>query len=100
ARLGFCTSLAAARSCGPAGLLLVRVINRDRLGDLLAVGHLRRADVGIDFVAALQDVDFYVEMEFPHTFENGLPRFLVSGHAERRVLRYQLGESNAEFFLI
>src|SRR5436305_1631196 len=88
------TTLALARVAGPAGLLLVRVMNRDRFGDLLAIGHLRCADVGIDLVAALQDVHFYVEMELPHSFENGLPRFLVSGHAERGVLRHQLGKGN------
>ena len=47
------------------------------LRDLLAIGHLRRADIGIDLVGALQDVDLDVEMKLAHALEDGLARFLV-----------------------
>src|SRR6478736_4359223 len=39
---------------GTAGLLLVGVIDFRALGDPLAERHLRRADVGIDLVGALE----------------------------------------------
>src|SRR5260221_14704045 len=70
----FGNDLDAGELARPARLLLLRMINRGRFGDLLAVGHLRRADVGIPFLAALSDVDFYVDMELPHTFANCLAR--------------------------
>src|SRR5688572_7445282 len=43
-----------------AGLLLVRVINRRSPRNLLTIGDLRRADVRVDLVGALQDVDLDV----------------------------------------
>jgi hypothetical protein len=42
---------------GSAGLLLVGIVDGNRLADLLAIGDLRRADIGIDLVAALEDID-------------------------------------------
>src|SRR5260221_2429518 len=56
----FGNDLDAGELAGAARLLLVRMINRYRFRDLLAVCHLPRAHVGIHSVAALPDVDFYV----------------------------------------
>jgi hypothetical protein len=67
---------------GPAGLLLVRVVDGDRLADLLAISDLRCADIGIDFVGALQDVDLDVEMKLAHPLQDGLARFLVGRDPE------------------
>ena len=85
---------------GAAGLLLVRVVVLDLLRDLLAEGHLRRADIGVHLVGALQDVDLDVEMQFAHALEDGLPALLIGGDAERRVLGRELGERDAELFLV
>src|SRR6266436_6636662 len=72
----------ASKLARPAGLLLVGIIDGDPLGDLLAIGDLRRADIGVDPVAALEDVDLDLEMKLAHAFEDGLPRFLVGRNAE------------------
>ena len=55
-----------------AGLLLVRVVDGHRPRDLLAIGDLRRADIGFDLVGALEDIDLDVEMQFAHALEDGL----------------------------
>src|SRR5262249_52848465 len=83
-----------------AGLLLVRIIDRDLTRDLLAVGHLRRANIGLDLVGALEDVDLDVEVEFAHALEDSLARLLIGGDAEGRVLGRELGESDAELLLV
>src|SRR5262245_18560971 len=85
---------------GAAGLLLVRVIDRDLLGDLLAIGHLRRADIGLDLVGALEDVDLDVEVKLAHALEDGLAGLLVGRDPERGVLGHQLGERDAELLLV
>src|SRR5690606_26452172 len=46
-----------------ARLLLVRVVDRDRLGDLLPVRDLRRTDVGLDLELALHAIDDDLEMK-------------------------------------
>src|SRR5262249_42908235 len=96
----FSDDLDASELPGPASLLLVGIVDGDRLADLLAIGHLRRADIGVDLVGPFEDVDLNIEVQLAHAFENGLPRFLVGGDAERGVLGYELGEGNAEFLLI
>src|SRR5262249_53907548 len=55
--------LDARELSGAAGLLLVRVIDLARAHERLAVGDLRRPDIGIDTVRTLQDVDLDVEMQ-------------------------------------
>ena len=66
----------------------------------LAIGDLRRADIGIHLVGALEDVDLDVEMQLAHALEDGLAGFLIGRHAERRILGRQLGERHAELFLV
>ena len=83
-----------------ARLLLVGIGVRDRLGDRLAVGDLRRADADVDLVGALQDVDLDVEVQFAHPLEDGLAALLVGRDAERRVLRGKPREGDAELLLV
>src|SRR5512135_1673935 len=71
---------------GPTGLLLVGVAVFDTLRDLFAERDLRRADIGVDFVGALENVDLDVEMQFAHPLEDGLTALLVGGDSKRRVL--------------
>src|SRR5689334_5062183 len=85
---------------GAAGLLLVGVTVLDTLGDLFAERDLWRADIGVDLVGALEDVDLDVEMQLAHALENRLAALLIGRDAERRVLGRQFGERNAEFFLV
>ena len=70
------------------------------LRDLLAIGDLRRADIGLDLVGTLEDIDLDVEVKLAHALEDGLARFLVGVDAERRILGHQLGERDAEFLLV
>src|SRR5262249_35703909 len=83
-----------------AGLLLVRVGHRRRPGQFLAVSDLRRADIGVDLIGALEDVDLDVEVEFAHALDDGLARLLICRHAERRVFGDELGERDAELLLV
>src|SRR6516225_11880805 len=55
-----------------AGLLLMGVIDSGRSTDFLAIGNMRRADIGIDRICALEDVDLDVEMQFAHALDDGL----------------------------
>src|SRR4051812_43285552 len=64
------------------GLLLVGVIDRHLPADLLAIGDLRRTDIGFHLVGALEDVDLDVEMQFAHPLEDGLAGLLVGVDAE------------------
>src|SRR5690606_15549602 len=64
--------LHARELTGAAGLLLVRVVDVRRARERLAVGDLRLADVGLDVVGALQDVDLDVEVKLAHALQNGL----------------------------
>ena len=97
-RLG--DDLHARELAGAARLLLVRVVDLGPARDLLAVGHLRRADVGLDLVGALQDVDLDVEVQLAHPLEDGLPGFLVGRDAEGRVLGRELLQRDAELLLV
>ena len=83
-----------------AGLLLVGVVLLDPAGQLLAIGHLRRADIGVDLVGAAQDVDLDVEMELAHPLEDGLAGLLIGRHAEGRVLGRELRQRHAQLLLV
>ena len=69
-----------------AGLLLVRVVDLGLAPEGLAIGDLRRADVGVDLVGAAQDIDLDVQVQFAHALEDGLALLLVGGDAEGRIL--------------
>ncbi len=83
---------------GTTGLLLVGVAVVDRLGDGFAVGDLRRADVDLDLVGALEDVDLDVEVELAHALEDHLVGFLVGLDAEGRIFLDHLADGVAELF--
>ena len=78
----------------------MRVVDFGALGQLLAIGDLRRADIGVDLVSSLQDVDLDVEMEFPHPLQDGLPGLRIGGDPEGRVFRSEFGERDTELFLV
>ncbi len=76
------------------------VVDGHLLRDLLAIGDLRRADIGVDLVGPLEDVDLDVEVQLAHALEDGLSGLLIGVDAERRILGDQLGERDAELLLI
>ena len=61
----------------------------DGLGDRLAVGDLRPADVAVDAELAQEAVDDDLEVQLAHPCDERLSRLLVGRDTERRVL---LGE--------
>ena len=65
-----------------------------------AIGHLRRADIGVHFISAAQDIDFDFEMQFAHALEDRLAGFLIGGDAEGRVFLRKAIERHAHLFLI
>src|SRR3546814_4067393 len=72
---------------GATRLLLVRVgVLDDRLGDGLAVRHLRLADGGVDLELAQHEVYDYLEVQLAHAGADGLARVLVGPDLDRRVL--------------
>ncbi len=75
-----------AELAGAARLLLVGVGELDRLREILAIGDLRSADIGLDLELALHAVDEDLEVELAHPLDDRLARFMVGGDAERRVL--------------
>ena len=86
---------------GATGLLDVAVLDRlDRLGDRLAVGHLRLADGGVDVELAHHAVDEDLEVQLAHAGDDGLAGLLVGADAERRVLVGQRLERLAELVLV
>jgi len=68
-----------------ARLLDELALDLDQLPDRLAVGHLRRADIGFDAELALHPVDEDLEVELAHSRDDRLSRFLVRTDAERRI---------------
>ena len=89
-----------AELAGAARLLLVGVGQLDRPREALAVGHLRRADVGLDLELALHAVDQDLEVKLAHPLDDGLARFMVGRDAERGVLGRQAVERDAHPLLV
>ena len=85
---------------GAARLLLVGVVDLGAPPERLAIGHLRRADVGFHLVGALQDVDLAVEVKLARPAQDGLAALLVGGDPEGRVLGGQLLQSDAQLLLV
>ena len=81
-----------------AGLLLVGVDLGVRLADGLAIGHLRRADVGIHAILATQPVDDDLEMQLAHAGQDGLPGLLVRLQAQARGLRQRASAAPSVIF--
>ena len=57
---------------GATRLFLVRIFNITRFGNGFAVSNLRFADIGVNFEFSLQTVDDNFQVQFAHTFNNGL----------------------------
>ena len=72
----------------------------DRLGDRLAVGHLRLADGGVDAELAQHAVDQHLEVQLAHAGDDGLAGLLVGADPERRVLLGQRVERLAQLVLV
>ena len=84
-----------------AGLLLVAVDDLlDRLGDRLAVGDLRLADVGVDLELAQHAVDEHLEVQLAHAGDDRLAGLLVGADLEGRVLLGERGERLAQLVLV
>ncbi len=71
-----------------------------RLRHLLAIGDLRLADIRVDLIGALQNIDLDVEMQFAHALDDRLAGFLIGRDAEGRIFGGELGERDAELLLI
>jgi hypothetical protein len=83
------------------GLLLVRVVDAlDDLGDRLAVGDLRLADVGLDLELAAHAVDEHLEVQLAHAGDDRLAGLLVGADLEGRVLLRQALDRGAELLLV
>src|SRR5262249_16708727 len=67
---------------GAAGLLLVRVAVLNAVRDLFAECHLRRTNIGINFVSALENVDLDVEVKLAHALQDRLTTLLIGRDAE------------------
>ena len=86
---------------GTTRLLLVGVVDLlDLLGDGLAVGNLRLADVGLDLELATHTVDENLKVKFAHARDDRLTGLLVGAHLERRVLFGQALDGSAELLLV
>ena len=92
--------LDAGELAGTAGLLLVRVVLLVPARDRLAIGNLRRADIGLDLELAAHAVDDDVEMKFAHAGDDRLAAFLVGLDAEGRILGGQAMQREAHLFLV
>src|SRR5690606_12405664 len=83
-----------------ARLLLVRVVVLNQTRDRLAIGNLRRADIGLDLELALHAIDENVEVKLAHARDDGLAGFLVGLDAERRVFGGEASEREAHLLLV
>ena len=97
---GVTLDLDLAELAGAARLLLVGVGQLDRLREILAIGDLRRADIGLDLELALHAVDEDLEVELAHPLDDRLARFMVGRNAERGILARQAIERDAHLLLV
>ena len=80
-----------------ARLLLVGIGFGMRLGDGFTISHLRRADIRIHTIFALQAVNDDFQMQFAHAGQNGLAGFLIGTQAERWVFPGQFLQAKGHF---
>ena len=71
-----------------------------RLGDGFAVGHLRRADVGLYVELAFHAVHDDVQVQLAHTADNGLAGFFIGAHAEGLVFFGEARQGVGHFFFV
>src|SRR6266508_626228 len=83
------------------GLLLVRVVDLlDLLGDRLAVGDLRLADIRLDAELTLHPVDQHLEVQLAHAGDDRLAGVLVGADLEGRVLVGEALDRDAQLLLV
>ncbi len=76
----------------------MRVAVFDHLGNGFAIGDLRCANFQLHAIGALEDVDFDVQVQLAHAFENGLARVFVGLDLKGRILRDHLANGDAHLF--
>ena len=79
-----------------SGLLLVSITVFNPLSNGLSISHLRCTYVYFNPMGTLKDVDFYVEVQFTHTFNDGFARLFVRLYAERGILLDHLAQRYSE----
>src|SRR3546814_113962 len=83
-----------------ARLLLVGVVDVHLLRERLAIGDLRRADIGLDLEFALHAIDQDLEMELAHPLDDRLAALGIGRYPERRVLAGEAIERDAHLLLV
>ena len=68
--------------------------------DGLAVGNLRRTDIGLDLELAPHAINDDIEVQLAHTGDDGLTGLFVGVHAERRIFLRQTTERDAHLLLV
>src|SRR3954453_21601126 len=66
----------------PPRLLFGRISQFHRLPEILAIGDLRGADVGLDLEFALHAIDEDLEVELAHPLDDRLTRLMIAGDPE------------------
>src|SRR5690606_40607857 len=85
-----CSSDSMAELATATRLANELAFNLAGLGDLLAVRHLRLADVSVDVELATHAVDQDVQVQLAHAGDDGLASLFVGLDAERRIFLGQL----------
>src|SRR5690606_27385576 len=75
-------------------LLLVGVAVFDGVGNGCAVSHLRQANDQFHTVSALQNVDFNIQVQFAHAFQDGLTRLFIGFNREGRIFSHHLTDGD------
>ena len=83
-----------------AGLLRVAHLPVGRTRQRFLVSDLRSARRRFDVELALQPVDDDLEVKLAHAGDDDLAGLLIGLHAERRILRHQLLQADAELLLV
>ncbi|MND59654.1 hypothetical protein D3C80_508560 [compost metagenome] len=82
------------------GLADELAFNLTGIADLLAIGHLRLADVGLDTEFTPHAVNDDVQVQLAHAGDNGLCGFFIGAHAKGRVFLGQLAQGDAHLLLV
>src|SRR5262245_4512015 len=92
--------LDAGELAGAAGLLLVSVVDLSFARHGLAIGDLRRADIGLDLELAAHAIDDDIEMQLAHALDDSLARFMVDRDAEGRIFLREAMQRHPELLLV
>src|SRR5690606_29677651 len=75
-------------------LLLVGVAVFDGFGNGFAVSHLRLTNDQFHTVSTLQNVDFNIQVQFAHAFQDGLTRIFIGFNLEGRIFSHHLTDGD------